>query len=109
MDVAVPLEVQVKRSPSLPDGTSTNSVVVTPNNGAIFSDNGQIILENYKVKNEKKVISIQLDTSISNEFKILAINEGSILPNTSKIILIDDKRTFELLTSFRKNESAFIT
>lgn len=71
--------------------------------------NGQIILENYKVKNEKKVISIQLDTSISNEFKILAINEGSILPNTSKIILIDDKRTFELLTSFRKNESAFIT
>jgi hypothetical protein len=45
MDIAVPLEVQVKRSPTLPDGTSTNSVVVTPNNGAIFSDNGQIILD----------------------------------------------------------------
>lgn len=71
--------------------------------------NGNIILENYKVKNEKKVLSIQLDTSISNEFKILAINEGLILPNTAKIILIDDKRTFELLTSFRKNESAYIT
>jgi hypothetical protein len=50
-----------------------------------------------------------LDPSISNEFKILAINEGTILPNTAKIILIDEKRTFELLTSFKKNESAFIT
>lgn len=71
--------------------------------------NGQIILENYKVKNEKKVITIALDMSIHNEFKILAINEGTILPNTAKIILIDDKRTFELLTSFKKNESAYIT
>jgi hypothetical protein len=71
--------------------------------------NGNIILENYKVKNEKKVLSIQLDTSIPNEFKILAINEGTIIPNTAKIILIDEKRTFELLTSFKKNESASIT
>ncbi len=71
--------------------------------------NGNIILENYKVKNEKKVLSIQLDTSIPNEFKISAINEGTIIPNTAKIILIDEKRTFELLTSFKKNESASIT
>jgi hypothetical protein len=71
--------------------------------------NGKLILENYKVKNEKKIISIPLDLSIENEFKIFAINEGSILPNTAKIILIDEKRTFELLTSFKKNESASIT
>lgn len=71
--------------------------------------NGKVILENYKVKNEKKIISIPLDLSIENEFKIFAINEGSILPNTAKIILIDEKRTFELLTSFKKNESASIT
>lgn len=71
--------------------------------------NGKVILENYKVMNEKKIISIPLDLSISNEFRILAINEGTILPNTAKIILIDDKRTFELLTSFKKNESASIT
>lgn len=71
--------------------------------------NGKVILENYKVKNEKKIISIPLDLSVENEFKIFAINEGSILPNTAKIILIDEKRTFELLTSFKKNESASIT
>ncbi len=71
--------------------------------------NGKLLLENYKVKNEKKIISIPLDLSIENEFKIFAINEGSILPNTAKIILIDEKRTFELLTSFKKNESASIT
>ncbi len=71
--------------------------------------NGKLILENYKVKNEKKIISIPLDLYIENEFKIFAINEGSILPNTAKIILIDEKRTFELLTSFKKNESASIT
>jgi hypothetical protein len=45
MDVAVPVEVQPKRLPNLPDGTSTNSVVVTPVNGATFNDNGQIILD----------------------------------------------------------------
>lgn len=45
MDVAIPAEVQPKRLPNLPDGTSTNSVVVTPVNGAVFSDNGQIILD----------------------------------------------------------------
>jgi hypothetical protein len=71
--------------------------------------NGELILKNFKVKNEKKVLIIPLDMSIKNEFKILAINEGTILPNTAKIILVDDKRTFELLTSFKKNEAAFIT
>lgn len=45
MDVAVPAEVQPKRLPNLPDGTSTNSVVVSPVNGATFNDNGQIILD----------------------------------------------------------------
>lgn len=45
VDVAIPAEVQLKRNPNLPEGTSTNSVVVTPVNGSVFNDNGQIILD----------------------------------------------------------------
>ncbi|WP_298146911.1 hypothetical protein [Flavobacterium sp.] len=71
--------------------------------------NGKLILENYKVKLEKKTISMPLDLSIPNEFKITAVNEGTITPNTAKIVLYDDGRTFELLSSIKKNESAFIT
>ncbi len=71
--------------------------------------NGKMILENYKVKNEKKIMTIPVNLDEKNEFKILAINEGTILPNTAKIILIDDNRTFELLTSFKKSEHASIT
>lgn len=71
--------------------------------------NGKLILENYKVKLEKKTISLPIDLSIPNEFKITAVNEGTITPNTAKIILYDDSRTFELLSSIKKNESAFIT
>lgn len=71
--------------------------------------NGKLILENYKVKLEKKIISVTVDLSVTNEFKIFAINEGTIAPNTAKIILYDSNRTFELFTSFKKNEFAFIT
>lgn len=71
--------------------------------------NGKLILENYKVKLEKKTISMPLDLSIANEFKITAVNEGTITPNTAKIVLYDESRTFELLSSIKKNESAFIT
>ena len=45
VDVAIPAEVQLKRNPNLPEGTSTNSIVVTPVNGSVFNDNGQIILD----------------------------------------------------------------
>ena len=71
--------------------------------------NDKLILENYKVKHEKKIISLTLDLSITNEFKILALNEGELYPNTAKVVLHDSNRTFDLLTSFKKNESAFIT
>lgn len=71
--------------------------------------NDKLILENYKVKHEKKIISLTLDLSITNEFKILALNEGELSPNTAKVVLHDSNRTFDLLTSFKKNESAFIT
>lgn len=71
--------------------------------------NNKLILENFKVKHDKKIISVAIDLSIANEFKILAINEGDLSPNTAKIILYDSNRTFELFTSFKKNESAFIT
>jgi len=71
--------------------------------------NDVLILENYKVKNTKKKLSIPINFSIENVFTIKALNEGTIAPNTSKIILIDESRTFELLSSFKKNETASIT
>ena len=61
------------------------------------------------MKHDKKIITLNLDLATTNEFKILAINEGDLAPNTAKIILHDSNRTFELFTSFKKNESAFIT
>jgi hypothetical protein len=71
--------------------------------------NDVLILENYKVKNTKKNLLVPINFSIENVFTIKAINEGTIAPNTSKIILIDETRTFELLSSFKKNETASIT
>lgn len=71
--------------------------------------NDILILENYKIKNTKKKLSIPINFSIDNVFKIKAINEGTIAPNTAKFVLIDKSRTFDLLSSFKKNESASIT
>jgi hypothetical protein len=71
--------------------------------------NNVIILENYKISNNKKILSIPINLAVKNEFKILAVNEGLIVPNTAKIILIDENRTFELLSSFKRQESASIT
>jgi hypothetical protein len=68
-----------------------------------------LILDNYKIKLEKKLLSIPIDPTINNVFKIKAINEGTIPTNSAKIILVDENRTFDLLSSFKKNESASIT
>jgi len=71
--------------------------------------NEKIILENYKIKNEKKIVTVPLNFNEKNEFRIVAVNEGTIAPNTAKIVLIDSNRTFELLSSFKKQEQAKIT
>lgn len=71
--------------------------------------NDKLILENYKIKHDKKIILVSLDFSVDNVFKITAMNEGTIVPNTAKVVLYDNNRSFELFTSFKKNESAFIT
>lgn len=71
--------------------------------------NDVLILDNYKIKLEKKLLSIPIDLTINNVFKIKAINEGTIPTNSAKIILVDENRTFDLLSSFKKNESASIT
>jgi len=70
--------------------------------------NDVLILDNYKIKLEKKLLSIPIDLTINNVFKIKAINEGTIPTNSAKIILVDENRTFDLLSSFKKNESASI-
>lgn len=71
--------------------------------------NDKLILNNYKVEYKKKTITVVLDLTTTNEIKILALNEGEIASNTSKIILHDVDRTFEILTTIKKNESALIT
>ncbi|MFT5754572.1 MAG: hypothetical protein ACI924_001809 [Flavobacterium sp.] len=70
--------------------------------------NNKVILSNYKIIATKKIIDIVL-VAKENEFILEAINEGTITPNTAKIILIDDVRTFELMSNLKKDEKASIT
>lgn len=70
--------------------------------------NNKLIVSNYKLLNSKKIINVVLESN-KNEFKIEAINEGAISPNTAKIILIDEDRTFELMSNLNKEEAAIIT
>ena len=67
-----------------------------------------LILRNYKITKEKKIITIDLEKS-NIEFTIEAVNEGTISPNTSKIILVDKNRSFELMSNLSKSEKAKIT
>lgn len=67
-----------------------------------------LILRNYKITKEKKIITIDLEKS-NIEFTIEAVNEGTISPNTSKIILVDKNRSFELMSNLNKSEKAKIT
>lgn len=70
--------------------------------------NDKLIVSKYKVLKTKKIINIDLESE-KNEFRIEALNEGTISPNTAKIILIDNDRTFELMSTLKKNEKATIT
>ena len=69
--------------------------------------NDVLILRNYTVTNKKKTITINL--AKANVFKISAVNEGSISPNTAMLRLVDNDRTFEVLSHLKKDESAQIT
>ena len=65
------------------------------------------ILTDYRVTNVKKKIPV---TVKSNEkFRIVAVNEGTVAPNTSVIKITDDERMFEVYSSLKKGEEAYIS
>lgn len=70
--------------------------------------NNKLILTSYTVTNKKKTINITL-LGKNDTFKIVAINEGKIKPNTAKLELHDKNRSFELLATLNKDETASIT
>jgi len=71
-------------------------------------NNDVLILKNYVLVNSKKKINVNLVKG-NNVFKIEAINQGELQLNTASIQLIDQERTFDLITNLKKGESASIT
>lgn len=70
--------------------------------------NNKILLSSYLVTNKKKTLNIALSGK-NDTFKIVATNEGKIKPNTAKLELHDKNRSFELLATLNKEETASIT
>jgi len=71
-------------------------------------NNDKLILDNYKILNKKKKINISLEKG-QNIFTIEAIDEGEMKPNTAMFQIIDQDRTFELMSNLKKGEKASIT
>ena len=71
-------------------------------------NNDLLILKEYILVNNKKNITVNLVKG-NNVFKIEAINQGELQLNTASIQLIDQERTFDLVSNLKKGESASIT
>ena len=71
-------------------------------------NNDVLVLKEYVLVNKKKKIKVNLDKG-NNTFKIEAINQGELQLNTASIQLIDQERTFDLVSNSKKGESASIT
>ena len=69
--------------------------------------NGKLLLNNYVVTAGKKTIKVKAANKVV--IKIEALNEGTIAPNTARLMLVDNKRTFELMSNLKKGESSSIT
>lgn len=67
-----------------------------------------LVLKNYVLVNKKKKINIAVEKG-NNVFRIEAINQGELQLNTASIALIDEERTFDLVSNLKKGESASIT
>ena len=72
----------------------------------IFAD-GKLILENFIIKKDKKIIVIPFDSK-SCKIKILALNEGEIPPNTVNAELLDGTEVTPFISSLNKGESTTI-
>jgi hypothetical protein len=71
-------------------------------------NNDKLILENYTILNKRKKITVNVEKG-QNIFTIEATDEGSLKPNTAMIQLVDQDRTFELMSNLKKGEKASIT
>lgn len=71
-------------------------------------NNDKLILDKYKILNKKKKININLENG-QNVFTIEAVDEGEMKPNTAMFEIIDQDRTFELMSNLKKGEKASIT
>ena len=65
-------------------------------------------MKEYHLVNKRKKINVNIENG-KNVFKIEAVSEGDLKPNTTTIQLIDSDRTFDLVSSLKKAESASIT
>ena len=71
-------------------------------------NNDNLILKDYTLVNKKKKISVNVERG-NNVFRIEAVNQGDLQLNTASIQLIDQERTFDLISNLKKGESASIT
>ena len=70
--------------------------------------NDVLILKEYVLINKKKKISTTIEDG-NNVFRIEAVNQGEVQLNTASIQLIDEERTFDLVSNLKKGETASIT
>lgn len=70
--------------------------------------NDVLILKEYVLVNKKKKIPVTIEDG-NNVFRIEAVNQGEVQLNTASIQLIDEERTFDLVSNLKKGETASIT
>ncbi len=70
--------------------------------------NDSIVLRNYVVSKEIKLLKIPLKSS-STIIRVNALNTGTISPNTAKVEIIDQKNNIDVITSLKKGENTSIT
>jgi hypothetical protein len=68
--------------------------------------NDSKIVDNYSIKQEKKIIKIPL--SKSGTLKIEALNEGLYPPNTVNILLKEGNRILPIRTKLKKGEFVYL-
>ncbi len=73
---------------------------------SLYLDN-KIVLNNYEIKNTKKIIPLTIVGKKLN-LKIVALNNGSIAQNTVVLKLLEKGREIDILSSLKKGESSQI-
>ncbi len=73
-----------------------------------LTHNGKYLLQDFEVKNAKKVIKLNLAPG-NNYLTVTALNEGTQERNTAMIRVIEGDRTFELTTNLKQREKAMLT